>query len=125
VAQVENELAVDVFDQLEFDINFRYNIAKYMRSTLVWDRLRAQLRALDIWKGVAIQIPGRLDIASFIAYEDSRLDWIIAVYNGIQNTDVLDVGDIVNCPEKEDVDIILDSITAEETELGRIGFSRL
>jgi hypothetical protein len=125
MAQLENFEATDVFDQLELDIDSRYNIAKYMRTTLVWDRLAKQIRELSVWRGVALQVPARLDIASFIAYEDSRLDWILILYNNYKNTDELLAGTVVNCPLKEEIDIILDSVTAEETVTGRIGFSRL
>ena len=79
--QVENEIAIDVFDQLELDLSSRYNIAKYMRTTAVWDRLVARIRSLAVWRGVALQLAGRLDIASYAAYADSRLDWIIAIFN--------------------------------------------
>ena len=75
--------AINVFDQIEQDLASKYNIATYLRDPVTWDRVVARLRALTIVNAYTIQIEGRLDIISYQAYEDSRLDWILIVINKI------------------------------------------
>ena len=124
-ALYENKQAIDVFTQLNIDIASVYNVAKYMRTTIIWDRITNLLRSLDIWKAAAIQVPGRLDIISHQVYSDSRLDWVLLVYNGVQNTEDLIAGTLINCPLKEAIDMVLFSAKRLEGTTARIGFSRL
>jgi hypothetical protein len=74
--------AVTVYDDIEARLASQYSVAKYIGNDALWDRVVDSLLALPAAGSHAMQLDGRLDVASWNIYGTAELDWVLAVYNG-------------------------------------------
>lgn len=72
-----------VYDVAEQNLGSIFSMHQYMRDAAKWHNLLREIPKLPAEGKHAIQVGGRLDIASFQIYQTHMLEWVLLVYNGI------------------------------------------
>jgi hypothetical protein len=75
---------IDVYDKITDRMAGPLSIHRYLGSSR-WDTIVKQLTALPIAGTYAMQVGGRVDIASLEIYRDPMFDWVLLLYNHIRH----------------------------------------
>lgn len=79
-------MAVDtIYTQIEENLASPFSIDKFFGNEALWDAVVNSILALPATGSHAMQLDGRLDVASWNIYGTRLLDWVLAVYNGVKH----------------------------------------